>query len=112
MPRIIAIGDIHGCSLALSTVLDGIEPGPDDGLVFLGDYIDRGPDSRGVLDRVIDLADSCTVVPLLGNHEELLLAGSKDRTAIRVWLSCGGGEAIASYSGRLPPPTHPNSLVN
>jgi len=42
--RTIAIGDIHGCSLALKALVDAIDPGPDDLLVPLGDYIDRGPD--------------------------------------------------------------------
>jgi serine/threonine protein phosphatase 1 len=110
--RTIAIGDIHGCSLALKTLLEAIDPGPDDLLVPLGDYIDRGPDSRGVLDQIIALRVCCTVVPLLGNHEEMLLAALKDRTALRLWLSCGGVEAIASYSTRLRLPTHPDSLVS
>lgn len=65
MPRrVIAIGDIHGCSVALATLIGAIDPGPDDVLVPLGDYIDRGPDSRGVLDQVITLRGRCTVVPL------------------------------------------------
>jgi serine/threonine protein phosphatase 1 len=110
--RTVAIGDIHGCSLALSALLDAIKPEPEDDLVFLGDFIDRGPDSRGVLDMVIDLRQRCTVIPLLGNHEEMLLASLNDRTALRLWLTCGGAEAIASYSGRLRPPTHPDALLN
>src|SRR5262249_37752218 len=92
-------------------LLDAIGPGPDDLLVFLGDYIDRGPDSRGVLDQVIALAERGPVVPLMGNHEEMLLAALKDHTALRLWLSCGGSEAIASYSTRLRVPTHPDSLA-
>jgi serine/threonine protein phosphatase 1 len=108
--RTIAVGDVHGCSAALSALLEAIAPGPEDVLVFLGDYIDRGPDSRGVLDRVLALRGRCTVVPLLGNHEEMLLAALKDRTALRLWLSCGGGETVASYSNRLRPPTHADSL--
>lgn len=110
--RTIAIGDIHGCSLALRGLLEAIQPQPDDLLVLLGDYIDRGPDTRGVLDQILDLQRRCTVVPLLGNHEEMLLAALKDRTALRVWLTCGGAEAIASYSGRFRLPTHPDALVS
>ena len=72
--RIIAIGDVHGCSAALAALVQAIAPTPLDTLVFLGDYIDRGPDSRGVLEQVIALAERCIVVPLLGNHEEMLLA--------------------------------------
>src|SRR4051812_11124030 len=110
--RTIAIGDIHGCSLALKAVIDAIDPVPDDVLVLLGDYIDRGPDSRGVLEQIIDLRLRCTVVPLMGNHEEMLLASFRDRTALRFWLSCGGREAIASYTTRFRLPTHPESLIS
>ena len=109
--RIIAVGDIHGCSAALAALLRAVEPSPRDTVVFLGDFIDRGQDSRGVLDQVIALRQFCTMIPLLGNHEEMLLAALKDRTALRLWLSCGGGEAVASYSTRLRLPTHPDSLV-
>src|SRR4051812_24066515 len=58
-PRAIAIGDIHGCSRALAALVDAIAPAPEDLLVVLGDYIDRGPDSRGVIDRLIDLGRRC-----------------------------------------------------
>ena len=54
--RTIAIGDIHGCSDALAALIDAIGPGPEDTVVTLGDHVDRGPDSRGVLDRLIALA--------------------------------------------------------
>ena len=73
-PRTIAIGDIHGCSLALEALLAAIEPRPDDVIVTLGDYVNRGPDSRGVLDRLIELERQCTLVPILGNHDQTLLA--------------------------------------
>ena len=55
--RTIAIGDIHGCSTALSALLEAIGPTKDDTLVMLGDYVDRGPDSRGVLDQLIELSN-------------------------------------------------------
>ncbi len=110
MSRTIAIGDIHGCSLALATLLDAIRPTPDDVLVTLGDYIDRGPDSRGVLDQLLALRDQCRLIPLLGNHEEMLLAALRDNTALRLWLTCGGRETVGCYSMRLRLPTHPDSL--
>jgi hypothetical protein len=71
--RTIAIGVIHGCSAALDALLEAIGPRPDDIIVTLGDYINRGPDSRGVLDRLIDLIRRCRLVPLLGNHDQMLL---------------------------------------
>jgi serine/threonine protein phosphatase 1 len=95
--RTIAIGDIHGCSAALRALLAVIDPAPEDTLIPLGDYIDRGPDSNGVLDLLIGLAQQCRLVPLLGNHEEMLLAALADRKALEVWLACGGVEAVLSY---------------
>src|SRR5262245_5947626 len=95
--RTIAIGDVHGCSAALAALVRAIDPTPLDTLVFLGDYIDRGPDSRGVVEQVIALAERCTVVPPLGNHEEMLLAALEGQSELRFWLKFGGTEALASY---------------
>jgi serine/threonine protein phosphatase 1 len=95
--RTIAIGDVHGCSPALRTLLDTIGPDADDVVVTLGDYIDRGPDSKGVLDLLLDLAGYCRLVALLGNHEEMLLAALSDRKVLEGWLACGGVEAVLSY---------------
>jgi serine/threonine protein phosphatase 1 len=55
MGRVLAIGDIHGCSTALETLLESVKIQPDDTLVTLGDYGDRGPNSRGVIDRLLAL---------------------------------------------------------
>jgi serine/threonine protein phosphatase 1 len=97
VPRTIAIGDIHGCSHALAAVLDAIDPGPEDTVVTLGNYIDRGPDSRGVIDRLIRLAGRCRLVPLLGNHEEALLDALWDKAALKRWLTLGGADTLRSY---------------
>ena len=95
--RTIAIGDIHGCLDALVALLDAIAPGRDDTLVALGDYIYRGPDSRGVLDRLLVLADRCRLVPLMGNHEEALLDALGDISTLRRWLTLGGADTLCSY---------------
>ncbi|WP_206108096.1 metallophosphoesterase family protein [Paludisphaera soli] len=71
--RTIAVGDVHGCSKALKALVDAIRPTGDDLIVTLGDYVNRGPDSRGVLDALADLKDRCRLVPILGNHDEMLL---------------------------------------
>ncbi|MHC4404655.1 MAG: metallophosphoesterase, partial [Planctomycetota bacterium] len=71
--RIIAIGDIHGHSRALATILESVDPQPEDTIVPLGDYCDRGPDTRGVLNQLIELGERCRVVPILGKHDEMLL---------------------------------------
>ena len=81
--RTIAIGDIHGCSAALDALLNAIRPRPEDCIVTLGDYINRGPDSRGVIERLIELKDRCRLVPLLGNHEEMLFEALADNPPFR-----------------------------
>jgi serine/threonine protein phosphatase 1 len=98
MGRTLAIGDIHGCRAALDTLLGFVQPKPTDQLVFLGDYVDRGPDSKGVLDRLIELRRQHDIVCLRGNHEIMMLGARLGRDDCRFWIACGGGEALASYA--------------
>lgn len=98
MNRTLAIGDVHGCLTALDTLLGQVRPGSNDQLIFLGDYIDRGPDSKGVLDRLIELRRSGQVETLRGNHEVMMISAAQNQTALRFWLQCGGREALLSYS--------------
>lgn len=93
----IAIGDIHGCSNALRALLDAVEPSPEDTIVSLGDYVDWGPDSRGVLELLIELSRRCHLIPLLGNHEEMLLESLESESMMRSWLQLGGEETLRSY---------------
>lgn len=95
--RVIAIGDIHGCARALSALLRRIDPQPDDTIVPLGDMIDRGPNSRDVLDQLLALEQHCNLRPLLGNHEEMLLLSREDPAMLQSWLTFGGTETLASY---------------
>jgi serine/threonine protein phosphatase 1 len=81
-------------------LIDAIEPGPDDVIVTLGDYIDRGQDSRGVLELLIDLGRRCRLVPLLGNHEELLLNVRAGIQPLQWLLGLGGSETLDSYGPR------------
>jgi serine/threonine protein phosphatase 1 len=99
--RLIAIGDVHGCSAALACLVGAIDPGPDDVIVTLGDYVDRGPDARGVLDQLIALRERCMLVPLLGNHEEMLLEALEDPLFRCEWWYLGGADTCASYGGKL-----------
>ena len=99
--RTIAIGDIHGCSAALDAVIAAIGPREDDTIVTLGDYIDRGPDSRGVLDRLIDLGRRCRLVPVLGNHDQMLLDVRSGRHPIHWLLDIGGLATLKSYGPDL-----------
>jgi serine/threonine protein phosphatase 1 len=95
--RLFAIGDIHGCNLALRTLIEAIEPGPDDTIVVVGDVIDWGPDSRDCVQQLIDLSGRCRVVPILGNHEELMLQALDSDSALRSWLDLGGDRTLLSY---------------
>jgi serine/threonine protein phosphatase 1 len=102
-PRTIAIGDTHGCSRALEALLTAIGPRREDVIVTLGDYINRGPDSRGVLDRLITLEGKCKLIPILGNHDEVLLAAiDGEPNAFIEALDMGAAATLASYNpGRV-----------
>src|SRR5262249_30858987 len=95
--RTIAIGDIHGCLRALDLLLEVIQPRPDDVLITLGDYVDRGPDSRGVLDRLIELQSQCKLIALKGNHDIMMMRGRDDFAAYEDWTHCGGKATLQSY---------------
>lgn len=98
MPRTIAIGDIHGCNETLLNLLfDKIDIEKDDFLIFLGDYVDRGPDSSGVLDTIIGLTQTgYQIISLRGNHEQMLLEGLEDEDLCGAWLEAGGQQTLAS----------------
>lgn len=107
--RTLVIGDIHGYAVALDAVLAAAAPTAEDVVVTLGDYVDRGPDSRGVLDRLIALNATGRLVPLFGNHDEMMLAAlAGDGSYRRMWLSYGGAQTLESYgltladAGRVP----------
>ncbi len=95
--RIIAIGDIHGCSAALRAILGAIAPAPEDWLVPLGDVVNRGPDSRGVIEILKSLQNSCRVTPILGNHDEMFIRFWELNAVPSAWLAMGGGATLDSY---------------
>jgi serine/threonine protein phosphatase 1 len=98
--RLFAVGDIHGCLAELETLLHGLALTHDDTVVFVGDYMDRGPDSRGVVDACLALAErtDITTVFLKGNHEDMCLAylGREGRWG-EAWLGNGGAATLRSY---------------
>ncbi|MBY5457905.1 serine/threonine protein phosphatase [Rhizobium leguminosarum] len=104
-----AIGDIHGCIDPLNRMIDRVEAYASEGtVVFLGDYIDRGPDSKSVLDRIIaGPSDSWRWICLKGNHEDLMVAAyaDSDSDSRDVWIGSGIGglETEMSYGGRVLP---------
>jgi serine/threonine protein phosphatase 1 len=94
--RVLAIGDIHGCSCQLDDLLGWVRPAPEDLVVALGDYVDRGPDTRGVLDRLIELKrGGMRLVCLRGNHEVMMLAARDGERSD--WLDVGGAQTLRSY---------------
>ena len=97
MSRTIVFGDIHGCLAAFNALLEAIQPQSSDTIVTAGDYVDRGPDSKGVLDRLLELEQQLKLVPLLGNHEEMMLAVLERRMEPYGWLNHGGVETMESY---------------
>jgi serine/threonine protein phosphatase 1 len=108
MPRTYAIGDIHGCLGKLERLVARCRFDAKDTpakFVFLGDAIDRGPDSRGVVEYLIDLRrrEPDRVVCLCGNHEDLALNAIDDAAAIDQWVVFNGGDkALASYGVTRP----------
>ena len=96
--RTLIIGDIHGCLAPLQQLVEVIAPQPDDHLIFVGDYVDRGPDSKGVIDFLLALKETCQTTFLLGNHEEKFLLSHIDKTDLAHWLDAwGGGPTLESY---------------
>jgi serine/threonine protein phosphatase 1 len=107
--RVYCIGDIHGRVDLLRELQDKIvaDAGGFEGarkLVYLGDYIDRGPASREVLDRLLEAPpDGFETVHLLGNHEQTLLDFLDYPKQAIGWLAWGGRETLLSYGVALPP---------
>lgn len=98
--RVFAIGDVHGCADELRALIQQLPLDRDSSVVFLGDYIDRGPDSRGVVETILELEQYCRVICLLGNHELMLreyLDGSDPRRVAR-FIYNGGSATLASYA--------------
>lgn len=98
MSRHLAIGDIHGCYKALRTLCDFVDLQDDDVLVPLGDYSDRGPNSRAVIDWLIYLDTKYEVRPLRGNHDIMMLSSKDNVIEFTKWLNVGGDKTLASYS--------------
>lgn len=111
MAKTFVIGDIHGCHQALTALWRKISPiRAEDTVVFLGDYIDRGPASRQVVDEILMIREELPrVITLMGNHEQMLLDFLEGREGTP-FLAVGGAETLASYglpAVGSPPPVLP-----
>ena len=96
-----AVGDIHGEREMLDDLLGKLPLDSDDAFVFMGDYIDRGPEPRGVVERLIELSKRQRCVFLMGNHESMFLdflgCGRSEHFAGDAFLANGGDRTLASY---------------
>ena len=105
--RVYAVGDIHGRSDLLDRMIrlirkDAAGHSQTPILVFLGDYVDRGKDSKGVIGQLIDLRHEFAVQLLRGNHDQVLLDFLRDPNIYRVWRDFGAVETLLSYGVRPP----------
>jgi serine/threonine protein phosphatase 1 len=102
--RTFVIGDIHGCAATLrSLVGEKLEPSPPDHIYLLGDLIDRGPDSKGVLDFIFELRErGLHVASIRGNHEEMFLHALNDPRDLWLWGANGGYATLASFRADSP----------
>jgi serine/threonine protein phosphatase 1 len=111
MAKLYIVGDIHGCREELRQLLNLIDTNitRKDTLVFLGDYVDRGPDSCGVIQDLIDRKNMSKIkhVFLKGNHEDMLL-----NSASSSWLKYGGKETLQSYGNKSIPKNHEEFFNN
>lgn len=97
--RLFAIGDTHGCFDSLKELVENkIQLQKDDKLILLGDYIDRGDKSKEVVDFIIELLENdYDVIPLMGNHEAMLIDAFEDEKNISKWIQNGGNETLKSF---------------
>ncbi|MBD9455931.1 serine/threonine protein phosphatase [Rhizobium sp. RHZ02] len=99
-----AIGDVHGCLEPLLRLVSRIEMSRPEGgtIVFLGDYVDRGPDSRGVIDFIMagPQKKAWKWIALKGNHEDMMVGALTGREAPDLWLLNGGDATMDSWDGK------------
>ena len=96
--RKIAISDIHGCLNTFKALLDQLGLTKTDELYLLGDYVDRGPDSKGVLDLILQLRkEGYKVRCLLGNHEDMMVRSMTSFDELDMWLLNGGNPTLESF---------------
>lgn len=100
--RTIAIGDVHGCAGAFAALVEAIRPDAHDHIVPLGDVIDYGPDSRGVLEMLLSLVTRSNVTLLVGNHEEMLFKVLDHQWDAESWTRHGGDRTLASFGIEHP----------
>lgn len=120
MPRTLAIGDIHGCFIALSTVARAASIRDNDQIITLGDYVDRGPQAKETFNWLIDRANRGNLVALRGNHDLTMMEARTSWVTFENWMTWGGDATLKSYGwdgknnnwADLVPDVHWNFLDN
>jgi serine/threonine protein phosphatase 1 len=107
-----AIGDIHGCDVALEVLLNVLRPTSRDTVIVLGDVIDRGPNSARVLDLLCELQEYTQLVFILGNHEEMMLSWLDTGEDLLGWRQFGGEQTLNSYGKPFKPEMIPQTHIN
>ena len=102
--RIFVIGDVHGCSKTFTTLLDDVcKINKSDAVYLLGDYIDRGPGSKGVVDKILEMQSSgYDVKAIRGNHEEMLLGALRSTDMFLAWQHNGCEATLKSFGVKGP----------
>lgn len=97
--RLFAVGDIHGCFSSFEELIETkIKPMKTDKIILLGDLIDRGPQSKEVVDLIIDLQQKgFDIIPLMGNHEDMMLKTLDNEKNLPLWLYNGGDATMRSF---------------
>ncbi len=107
-----AIGDIHGCLATLKKLVSSLELLASDKLIFIGDYVDRGPNSRGVIDFLIAISTKYESQFIRGNHEQMFLDYISGTPGSTIWAYNGMETTIRSYgSVRIVPDYHVDFLM-
>ena len=99
MSRAFAIGDIHGCTKTFRMLLEeGIKIEKTDSIYCLGDYVDRGADSKGVVDYILAMRKKgYKIRTLRGNHEEIMMESGKSKANFKHWVKNGGKATLESF---------------
>ena len=99
--RTLAIGDIHGCLAALLALEKLVKFTPEDKIILLGDYVDRGANSREVIDWILERRETLNITTLLGNHEVMMENASVNIQDHHFWTMNGGYSTLMSFESEL-----------
>ncbi len=102
--RIIVVGDVHGCIQTLRRLLESVcNISQDVKLIFIGDLIDKGPDSKAVLDYVLELKNNnYSIIYIRGNHEQMFINSLDNAKSMKEWFRNGGQNTLDSFDAYHP----------